>query len=93
MTIYLVADLRDLARSGKTSIHLKDLEAPINIETLMDSIQSNKDALIDSGDYPDLESRLLTLEKLHNLSGGVFSWFLADAMKTKLVDFVDTDCK
>ncbi len=93
MTIYLVADLRNLARSGKASVSLKDLEAPIEVEKVLDAIRANKDTLIESGDYPELESRLEILEKMHNNYPKFMVMLLGKKGKTQLVEFVDETCK
>ncbi len=93
LTIYLVADLRNLARSGKASVSLKDLEAPIQVDKVLDAIRANKSTLIESGDYPELESRLEILDKMYENYPKFLAMILGDKMKTAMVEFVDETCK
>ena len=89
LTIYLVADLRDLARAGKATVELKDLEAPIGTEKVLSVIKDNVDNLISSEEYKqDLEGRLHALEALSQHKTGMFG---NGQGSTKLVEFVDTN--
>jgi len=90
LTIYLVADLRALARKGKASVGIDALEPPISVNDVLALIKENKTALIESGDYDDeLESRLVAMENLHTHSGGVFGRLVGK--RTYMVEFVDTN--
>ena len=92
LTIYLVADLRDLARAGKATVTLEDLEPPISIHKVLGIIKENKEALKESGAYVDIEERLTALEnlKLHN-NFGIMNTLLRETVR--VVEFVDVNAK
>ncbi len=94
LTIYLVADLRDLARSGKASIGVEELEAPVDLDRVLALIKDNKEALKASGAYDEIEERLAALDnlKLHN-SNGVLNALLGQLGKASVVEFVDINAK
>jgi len=94
LSIYLVADLRNLARTGKATIPLEDLEGPIEIEKVLSHLKDNVETLKASGDYEDIEEQLKALEslKLHN-SAGVLSNLLGGSRKSTLLEFGDKDSK
>lgn len=94
LTIYLVADLRDLARLGKATIDLEALQPPIDILKVLEIIKDNKETLKDSGAYKDIEERLTALEnlKIHN-SNAILDIFTGQNGKAKLVEFVDVNAK
>lgn len=88
LTIYLVADLRALARKGKATVSIEELQPPITVNKMLELIKENKHNLIDSGDYDDeLEGRIVALENLSRHSNRVLSNFVGK--KTRLVEFVD----
>jgi len=91
LTIYLVADLRALARAGKATVELKDLEAPIGTDKVLSIIKDNVDNLISSEELKeDLEGRLHALEALNQRTTGLFG---KGQGSTVLVEFVDTNAE
>lgn len=94
LTIYLVADLRDLARLGKATVDLEALEAPIDIMKVLEILKENKETLKESGAYEDIEERLTALEnlKIHN-TNAILDIFASQNGKAKLVEFVDVNAK
>lgn len=88
LTIYLVSDLRALARKGKATVGIEDIQPPISINKILDLIKANKSNLINSGDYDDeLEGRIAALENLTRHSKGMLSNVIGK--KTRLVEFID----
>jgi hypothetical protein len=92
LTIYLVADLRDLARKGNATVGLEELEAPIPMQKMMLLLRDNKQALKDSGSYDDIEEQLNALEnlKLHN-SNGILGNLMGSSTKMRVAEFVDVN--
>jgi len=95
LTIYIFADLRDLARGGAASFSLEESEAPLGAEKMIEMIKANKEALMASGSYDDLESRLRTLARLHGEQEkkGILDTVLGKngGKEAQLVEFVDVD--
>lgn len=94
LTIYLVADLRDLARSGKATVDLKALEPPVAIDKVLGILKDNKKLLEESGAYPDIEERLTALEnlRLHN-SNYLINALIGQSEKARVVEFADVNAK
>ena len=94
LTIYLVADLRDLARKGKATVGLEELEAPVDLDKVLAILEENKDALKESGAYEQIEERLAALKnlKLHN-PYGILNTLVGQIAKARVVEFVDTNAK
>lgn len=94
LTIYLVADLRDLARQGKATVGLEELEAPVDLDKVLAILEQNKDALKASGAYEEIEERLAALKKLklHN-PNGILNALVGQIAKARVVEFVDTNAK
>ena len=91
LIIYIFADLRDLARATEASVKIEDLEPPMATDKMLENIKINKEALMASCEYNDLEERLVTLEHLRvNMIGPVGNMF-AQNMSSQLVKFVDTN--
>lgn len=80
LSIYILSDLRDLARSGSASLPIEDLEAPMTAKKFLEILKANEDSLKASGNYEGLEERLRMLEKTHVGGGGL----------PRLVEFNDT---
>eukprot|EP00586_Coscinodiscus_wailesii_P020803 CAMPEP_0172516986 /NCGR_PEP_ID=MMETSP1066-20121228/280710_1 /TAXON_ID=671091 /ORGANISM="Coscinodiscus wailesii, Strain CCMP2513" /LENGTH=150 /DNA_ID=CAMNT_0013298713 /DNA_START=91 /DNA_END=540 /DNA_ORIENTATION=+ len=97
LTMYIFADLRDMARDGLLEgTSLQDLEAPMTSGQMLEAIKRNKDALVSSKDYEDLEQRITSLEGLEKgdgKDGGLLSNVFGRNKEAKLVEFVDTDAK
>lgn len=77
--IYTFAELRELARSGAANSSIENLEAPMTAEKMIEMIALNKDALIATGNYKNLDNKLADLQKKHVKRRGMPS----------LVEFVD----
>ena len=94
LTTYLVADLRDLARKGKATVPLKDLEAPIDLDKVLQILKDNKEALKASGSYEEIDERLTALDnlKLHN-SNGLINTLMSQLSKATVVEFVDVNAE
>jgi hypothetical protein len=77
LLIYLLADIRELARNGKLpGTCVEDMQPPLTIERTVEIIQANKHALQERAiDHQDLEKRLQTLNSIqaHNNNGGAES--------------------
>ncbi|GFH44379.1 hypothetical protein CTEN210_00853 [Chaetoceros tenuissimus] len=93
LTIYLVADLRELARKSEATVPIEELEPPIQVNKVLDLIKDNKDALIKSSGYDEeLEGRIVALENLtKHLTSNMMSKFVGKA--TNLIEFVDVNAK
>lgn len=90
LTIYLVADLRALARKGKATVDIDALQTPVAVDTVLELIKNNTKKLIESGDYDDeLEGRLVALENLNRHASGFLSSMIGK--RTNLVEFVDNN--
>jgi hypothetical protein len=77
-----------LARKGKATVSIEELQPPITVNKMLELIKENKHNLIDSGDYDDeLEGRIVALENLSRHSNRVLSNFVGK--KTRVVEFVD----
>jgi hypothetical protein len=77
--IYTFAELRELARSGAANSSIDHLEAPMTAEKMIELITHNKDALIATGNYQKLDSKLAHLQSQHVQRKGM----------PRLVEFVD----
>ena len=88
LTIYMVADLRALARKGKATVGIEELQPPITINKILELIKANTRNLVDSGDYDnELEGRIAALENLTRHSNSMLSNVVGK--KTRLVEFID----
>ena len=88
LTIYIVADLRELARNNKATVPLEELEAPITMEKVLTVFKDNKESLKESGN-DGIEERINALEnlKVHNSVG--FLGNLFGGNQAEVVEFVD----
>ena len=77
--IYTFAELRDLARNGATNSSIEELNAPMTAEKMVEVISLNKDALIATGNYQNLDATLASLQSTHIQRQGM----------PRLVEFVD----
>ena len=93
LTVYLVADLRDLARQGKATVDIKDLEPPISLDKILSILKENKTALKECA-YEDIEERLTALEnlRLHN-PVAILNTVFGSSGKVRVVEFEDTNSR
>lgn len=102
--IYIVADLRDMARKGKLSDETDNavpdyLEVPLTTAAMMDAIEANKDHLVATGSYPNIEDQVVALNQIYKHSesddqNGLLAMFLTQSKKqSQVVDFQDKNCK
>ena len=77
--IYTFAELRELARNGAANSSIEELNAPMTAERMVEVISRNKDALIATGNYQDLDTKLVGLQSTHIKRQGM----------PRLVEFVD----
>jgi len=91
LIIYILADLRDMAREGELGdVTLSQLEPPQTLGAVMERINSSKDVLQKQGGYENLQEQLLALEKIcQRKGGGVLASFLGEKT-SRLLQFVDT---
>ena len=101
--IYIVADLRDMARKGKLSDDKTEdtstvpdfLEVPLTTAAMMDAIEANQDHLVATGSYPNIEDQVVTLNQIYKHSksedqNGLLNMFLTQSKKqSQVVDFQD----
>lgn len=97
LSVYVFADLRELARDSKTSISLDDFTPPMNLAAVMQAIETNKEALKESMSptaYEEVEEMSRTMVHLHSAkNGGIMNAILEKNEDSQLVEFVDIECE
>eukprot|EP00555_Chaetoceros_dichaeta_P014941 CAMPEP_0198256354 /NCGR_PEP_ID=MMETSP1447-20131203/6289_1 /TAXON_ID=420782 /ORGANISM="Chaetoceros dichaeta, Strain CCMP1751" /LENGTH=538 /DNA_ID=CAMNT_0043942983 /DNA_START=79 /DNA_END=1695 /DNA_ORIENTATION=+ len=97
LSVYVFADLRELARDSKTGISLEDFTPPMTLVEVMQSIETNKEALKESmspAAYEEMEEMSRTMVQLHSIkNGGIMNAILGKSEESLLVEFVDIEAQ
>ena len=91
LTIYVFADLRDLARRGDATVGLEALEPPVSASTVLKALKDNKEIMMQSGNYEDLENRISALENIFLHQNNILGNIMGSNTELELVEFEDTN--
>jgi hypothetical protein len=86
LIIYVLADLRDMAREGEIDVPLGDLSPPLTASQVLAKIQGNEEALAKRAyDHEDLKKRLLALTSLQEHESSLFRQLYSTQTKESTV--------